>query len=111
MLLGADGKVRHPQQRRARAGADAPRSVAGGAHWDGLRSLRLRPPRAAFAQKNGEKRLRSLLVKTSEWKNESQRAAVVRSRVRFMRGGPRWRPAVPAAGRSPRVALLAASCG
>ena len=92
MLLGADGKVRHPAAAPARA-----RRPLEPCHGSGLRraSARLRCDRGAprfGPQKNGEKRLRRLLVRTAEWKNEAQRAAVVRQCA------PPYRGAAPARG-------------
>jgi hypothetical protein len=53
------------------------------------------------AQKNGEKRLRSLLVRTDEWKDEEQRAKVVRRREQRL-------PATPAPAEGVRAPLLSA---
>ena len=72
MLLGADGKVRH--RAASRGGAATRKALPAESAETGVR-LRCCSP----AQKNGEKRLRSLLVRTSEWKNEAQRASVVRA--------------------------------
>ena len=79
MLRGADGKVRHPLPRRgARQRASA--SVAGNGGGASPPPLaEFAPPLAALhVPKNGENRLRSLLVRTAEWKDKAQRARVVR---------------------------------
>ena len=91
MLLGVDGKARR----------------GGAARQVSFRRRRL-DARRCFEQKNGEKRLRSLLVKSAEWKDDEQRAKVVRQGARAASappgGGPRCSLGVELAAR-PRAIL------
>lgn len=70
MLMGDKGKVRV-------AAANVKRACAAAA----ARGRKRTDPKPRGVQKNGEKRLRSLLARSAEWSDKAERAATVRPRA------------------------------